>query len=345
MQMNLTRFLMLSLCLSMFTSCQKKANAPKQNVEQITPVRTATIGSAGNAPTIRVTGAAAWRKETLLGFTSGGQIARVFPNEGDRVRSGQLLAILKTAPFGADLEAAQAEARRASQDYVRIKTLFRKGWVTRQRLEASEATAKAAQAAVEARRFSLETARIISPSAGTVLARLAEPNQVVGAGQAVLTLGEGDGGLVLRAPINDRDVGRIRLSVSAAIGFSALGDDILKGKVIEVGAKANSTTGTFDVEISLPADKRLKSGMIGTADVFAEPVPKNSVWFAPPAAIMFPRAGEALVYLLDGSSRARLRTVKIGEPTDMGVEIKAGLSPGDTVITSGLDRLREGARV
>ena len=97
--------------------------------------------------------------------------------EGDQVRAGQVLALLDMTSVGASLEVADAERGRAAAELQRIRKLYAQGWITKTRLESAEANARAAEANIRARRFSLETARVIAPAGGVILARQAEPAQ------------------------------------------------------------------------------------------------------------------------------------------------------------------------
>ena len=330
--------------LALVAGCSKAPEPASQKPEPIA-VRVIAIGSAANQRTTHVIGTAVWRKETPLGFTSAGQIDRIMVNEGDRVRPGQLLALLKTTTVGAELAVAQAQAARAAGELARVRALFAKGWVTKQRLEAAQADARSADAAVQARRFALDTARITAPSGGVVLARLAEPNQVIGAAAPVLVLGEAGAGYVLRAPINDRVAAQLTPGLSATVRFEAFGGVILQGRIVELGAKANSTTGTFDVDIALPSAPRLKSGMIGSAEIVGGGANLEPLVIVPATALIAPRAGEAIVFVLGPDNRAVRRTIQIGEPGDLGVEIRGGLRAGESVIVTNLDRLRDGMQV
>lgn len=336
--------LALLAVLAILTGCAKPAEQVNSKAELIA-VRVAEIGTAASQRTTSVIGTAVWRKETPLGFTSAGQIDRILVNEGDRVRPGQLLARLKTTPVNAELAVAQAQAARAAGELARVRTLFQKGWVTKQRLESAQADARSADAAVQARRFALDTARITAPSGGVILARLAEPNQVIGAAAPVLVLGEAGAGYVLRAPINDRIAAQLTPGLVATVRFEALGGVSLQGRIVEIGAKANSTTGTFDVEIALPSDPRLKSGMIGSAEIVGGGANLTPLVLVPASALIAPRAGEAIVFVLGADNRVQRRTIQIGEPGDLGVEIRGGLRAGETVIVTNLDRLRDGMQV
>ncbi len=336
------RYLVLAaLALSGCTGAEPKAPLAAKPLS----VRIATVGAVDAAAEIQVVGTALWRVETPLGFTSAGQIVRITVNEGDRVRRGQLLAVLDTTPVQAELVAAEAEARRAASEAARLSVLFRQGWVTKARLEAAQAGAQSSAAAVKARRFALDTARIVAPSDGVVLARSAEPTQVVAAGMPVITLGEARAGFVFRAPLNDRLAAAVALGSPASVIFQALSGEAVQGRVQEVGGKANRATGTFDIEIALPSDVRIRSGMIGTARLMSAQGGATRKPQVPPAAIIAPRAGEALVYVLDAQNVVRLRKVRIGEATDSGVDVISGVGPGDRVALSGFDRLKDGTTV
>lgn len=330
--------------LAIVTGCTKPVEQVNSKAE-VMAVRVVEIGTASGQRTTNVIGTAVWRKETPLGFTSAGQIDRILVNEGDRVRPGQLLAKLKTTPVNAELAVAQAQAARAAGELARVRALFQKGWVTKQRLEAAEADARSANAAVQARRFALDTARITAPGGGVILSRLAEPNQVVGAAAPVLVLGEAGAGHVLRAPINDRTAAQLTPGLIAMVRFEALGGAILQGRIVEIGAKADGTTGTFTIEIALPADPRLKSGMIGSAEIVGGGANLEPLVMVPATALIAPRAGEAVVFVLGADNRVQRRTIQIGEPGDQGVEIRGGLRAGETVIVTNLDRLRDGMQV
>ncbi len=324
--------------------CDSKAdNAPQKPATPV--VRVANVQSDAKVAEIQGVGTAAWRRETMLGFTTGGQIARIFVNEGDQVRRGQLLALLDTTTVQAELTAAQADAARAASNAERLASLYRSGWVTKAQIEGAQASAQSSAALVSARRFAMATARIVAPSNGIVLARLAESKQIVAAGVPVLTMGEADGGYVIRVPLNDRSAAAIGRGAAARIVFEALGPEPLIGRVLEVGGKARQTTGTFDVEIGLPADLRLRSGMIGSAAITASMQLASPSVTVPATAILSPRAGEALVYVIDADNRARLRTVGIGETTDTGVAILSGLTGTEVVAVSGFEKLKDGIEI
>ena len=326
------------LAIALLAACSQPAPAPPPAEPQ---VRIAQVGGNNLPATISATGTVAWRRETSLGFTSAGRIATVAVNEGDTVRPGQLLAALDSTTVAASVSSARAERDRAAAEYARSTKLLEQGWVTRPRVDNARATLAAAEANVRSAGFQSRNAAILSPGAGTVLARLTDAGQVVAAGTPVLVVGEASGGRVLRLPLADRDAARLRVGAPATVRLAALEGE-LTGSVIEIGGRAERATGTFVVEIGLPDDPRLRAGQIGTVSIVASG-PGTMSLLVPPAAVFAPRAGQAFVYVADAEGkRVKLRRVTIGEASDTAIQVTGGLRSGEWVATSRLDRLSDG---
>ena len=327
------------------------ARHDETRAEQPPPqVRVARVGSDSSAAIVKAVGTVQLRRESNLGFTSAGRIASLTVNEGDRVTAGQLLAALDPATVAADSATARAELQRARLELQRSETLFAKGWVTRPRVDNARAAFEAAQARVSAAGFQQSNARIVAPGDGVILARLAEPGQVVAAGMPVLSLGEARGGYVLRVPLTDRETAGLTAGAAATVRIEALGGAPVIGQVIEIAGRADPATGTFLVEIGLPAEPRLKSGQIGSVEIVAagpvEGAPRATGLMVPPAAIFAARAGEAFVYVLPpGSDRIKLRRIMVSDVNDGGITVLGGLAAGESVAVSGVDRLSDGQRV
>ena len=339
------RFQLLAAFVAMILSgCTTAPTVPKADL--LISVQLGQVQSADAAQSVGGAGTLALRLETPLGFTSTGRIVRILVQEGDVVQRGQLLAVLDTTSVEADLSAANAEAVRAEAELKRSATLLKDGWVTQPRVDSARAAAEAARAAVRARRFASDTAKIVAPNSGIILARAAEPSQVVNAGTPVVVIGEASGGFVLRVALSDRDVARITRGVPASVQFEGLGPQVFKGQVIEVGGRAGTGTGAFEIEIAVPRDPRLRSGLIGTAIISAAPQQMASKRvIVPPTALFAPRAGGALVYVVGDDNRARLRTVTIDDARDEGVIVTGGINAGEWVAVATLDRLRDGQQV
>jgi len=326
------------------------SNADTQNkqsaADTIYPVTLAVARPAATSALITAAGTVRYRYETPLGFTSAGKIASIRFQEGDRVMPGALIAALDATQVSASLESARAEQQRAASELKRLQQLFEQGWVTRAQLERSEAGARAATAQVSSVGFASGTSRITAPAGGIVLARTAEPGQVVAAGTQIIVLGEASGGMVLRAPMIDSDISRLSTGMPVTVTLSALPGGSIQGTISEIDARANPGSGAFEVTIALPANRALRSGQIGTAQFRVAAAPGDNGIAVPASAVFNVRAGEGFVYLLDAKAqRVRARAVQIGKVDDRQLVITGGLKPGDRIVASGIGLLVDGARV
>ncbi len=308
------------------------------------PVVAYEVGPLAAEARIRAAGTVRFRRETPLAFWTAGQIARINVREGDRVRAGALLASLDMATIDSDVRAARADAARADRELARMRSLLREGWVTQARLEAAQASASAARATLDRALFAQRNGRILAPADGLVLARLAEPGETVASGAPVLVVGEFRDGHVLQVPLPPAAVAGLRLGLPAEVRFPDGAAPALAGRIVEIAGRADERTGTFQVDVGLPADPALRSGLIGEA-VFSRP-PGAEVAGGPlivPATALFAaRAGEAFVWKIDRDGRVAPVRVATADVRPEGVVVTSGLAPGDRIVRAGVDRLTAG---
>jgi len=325
-------------------ACGTDAPPVAPPVEQIA-ISLATAVPASGSDTVGVTGTVRLKRETALGFSTAGRIAAINVLEGQRVGAGQLLARLDPTGLDAAMASARAEAVRTEADRKRMVALLTKGWVTRSRMESAEAAAAAARARVTQAGFDERLGRIVSPAAGVVLRRAAEPGQIVAAGTPVLTIGELKSGYVLRLPVSDSDLSGVRLGQRAEVTMPALSPAPIIATVGEIGARGDDRTGTFQVELRLPNVPGMRSGLIGAARLAGGAAIAGPV-AVPGTAVFGARADEGFVYVFrPGSGTVARRLVQLGALGDDAVVVTAGLQAGEQVARSSVDRLRDGSRV
>lgn len=344
--MRLIRFAAIALPAAfLLVACSAGDSSPSKTeaAPKVYPVAVVEVGAVSATTGPLVSGVVRSRQEANLAFAVPGRVSRMLVNEGDRVAAGQLLAQLETVEVDAGLAAARAEVARADAELGRQRELFAKGWVAKARLDAAEATASAARAQLASRGFAQRYARISAPSSGTVLARTAEPGQIVAAGTPILTVSQANAGFVLRVALTDTQFASLRPGQIASVILPALGGAPVAGRVIELGGRGDPRTGTFEAELALPPLAGLRSGMLGEARL---PAANATDRFSLPASAVFQaRADEAFVYVVDDKSVAKSRRIRLGKIDDTAVEVLDGLARGERVITKGLNRVRDGARV
>jgi membrane fusion protein (multidrug efflux system) len=332
--------------LFLTAACDKKEAAVAQvKNDDTVAVQVVTVQPTNLIRSINAVGTVRHRRETPLGFTTSGKVSSIRYDVGDYVKRGALIAALDTTSVGADLNVAQAERDRANGELARMASLYKDGWVTKSRYEAAQAAATSASARVQQAGFASGTAQLYAPSSGVVLARNAQPGQVVSAGTAAIILGQDNEGFVFRVPIIDSDASKLRVGMSADISIESLGDVPIKASISEIDGRANETTGAFTVQFSIAPRTGVRSGQIGTAKI-SLPAAEDGSLQIPASALFGVRTGEGLVYIVDPKSkRVEIRNVAIERLTDGFVIVTGGIAPGEMIVVSGTEKLRTGTKV
>jgi RND family efflux transporter MFP subunit len=213
-------------------------------------------------------------------------------------------------------------------------------------VRAASGRAAAAQAGVNAAAFDRRWARLIAPAGGIVLTRLAEPGEVTAPGQPILIMADEQSPLILRTPISDRDVARVKVGDPARIRVSAIGAE-LSGQVTRVAERADPRTGAFDVDIRIEPNGAIKTGFFAEARILATAgnLNPNDQVLVPAEALIEARDGLASLFVLGPDNKTVKRT-QVGFVAFRGGEaIITGLPVGAPIVTSGGGYVSDGARV
>lgn len=265
-----------------------------------------------------------------------GVLVKLNVKEGDYVRKGQVLAVvrderlgLQTSAYDAGAAAAEAEALRARADLARTQDLYDHGVYAKARLEQVQAAAKAAEgqwkAAKAERAASAELAAegaVLAPADGVVLRAPVPAGSVVMPGQSILTLTAGP--RVVRLQLPEAQAGALKLGQVVALR----GDDhtvVDEGMVRQIYPGLASGAATVD----LNAPKVAADGFVGKRLEALAPVGRRLAMVVP-ARFIVSRYGVDYV-------RAVSKTGQVGEvvvqtaPAADGVEILSGLADGDVL--------------
>ena len=324
------------------TGCASPAaeTRPAAGASAARPVRVAAIVDSALTSPVTGTGTLGSKDELVLGFKIGGVVARVLVDAGDRVRQGQVLATLERREIDAGVTKARSAEEKAARDVARFERLYADSVITRVQLQDARTGLTAAAADLDAAAFNQRYATILAPAAGTVLARRANPGELVSAGTPVLTLASAARGMVLRVGLPDRDVVRVKPGSTAVVRFDAYPGKEFVGSTSEIAAAASLGTGTYAVEIALRGAATLPTGLVGRVAI--SPATAHAVDLVPIEAIVEADGERGVVYVLAGDARAERRDVTIGFSDGRRVGITAGLAGARAVVTDGAAYLDDG---
>lgn len=328
-------------------ACKPVPAEPSKQVSKADPVlvEAVIVGAAAPADTGAAgVGVVELRQETPAAFTTTGKIDFIAVQPGDRVRPGQVLAKLEQTDVQSPLSAARARKVSADAELARFNQLYAQGWVTKGQLDAVRTSAAVAAADFASKRFAVANSRIVATGDAVVLARNAEPGQVVAAGFAVLTLGELAQGYVFRVILGDAEVGLVKAGDKAVVALARPSYET-SGTVLEIGRSSSAQTGNFEVVIRIPPSPNLRAGLIGRARIAAGMGTAKLRLIIPTRAIHALRADEGFVYVVDRNQIVRRRKIVLGEVGADGVEALAGISAGEQIVVRAAADLSDGQQV
>ena len=338
----------LALAGLLLGACGQKPGPSSAPRADAAPVRAEAVESVSLPGTVRSVGVLAPRDEIRLSFKTGGVIDDITVDVGDRVRAGQLLAVIKRAEVDAAVAQAGEAAEKARRDVERARRLRADEVATEEQVQDLTTAYNVARSNLDTARFNARFARIEAPGDGVVLQRLAERDELVQPGQPVIVLGATGAGWVVRTSLADRDAVRVNVGDAASVSFDAFPEREFPGKVTRVGSSADPMTGTFEVEIDVAPDgARFARGLVAKVSLaISEATGAAPRTVVPVTAIVEANGTSATLYVLDAQkSVARRREVTVGPIVGDRVVIAAGLEPGDRVISDGAAWLADGAPV
>jgi len=312
------------------------------------PVRTVRVAAVTGAAldnALHAAGLLTPKDEARLSFKVGGLVESIQVEEGQTVKAGQVLAVLKPAEIMASLEQARQATAKARRDLDRGRALLADGVATEEQVQDLTTAFKVAGAAQSGAEFNASHARIVAAVDGVVLRKLAEPNESVQAGQTVVVLGGANRGWIVRVGLADRDVVRVRVGDSARIEFDAWPGRAFNGRVGNIASAADAGTGTFMVELQLDAGgARFVQGLVAKVALSPETTASGNV--IPVQALLEANDKEAGVFVLDPAARTVRRVnIQIGRMSEGQIEVTDGLERGALVVTDGAAFLENGESV
>ena len=264
----------------------------------------------------------------------GGTLVSLNVSEGDMVKAGQRIAVVRDdkisfqiSALDAQLKALGAQLQNAEADLARGQTLVDKGVTTSQRLDQLRTQVDVFRnqiASTEAQRQVViqqgAEGDVLAPADGKVLTVPVTKGSVLMAGETVATLG--GGGFFLRLAIPERHAALLEQGASLAVE-TARGS--LEGRLAKIYPLIEGGRVTADVEVpGLPTD------FVDARLLVRVPVGTRRAILVPANAIVSQSGIDTLRVASNGDETAR--TVVIGERTGDNVEILSGVSAGDTVV-------------
>ena len=302
--------------------------------------------------------------EVELRAQVNGYITAMHFKEGEKVKKGQKLYSIDQQQSEAtyrqalaNLSVQETNLIRAEKDVERYRELEKKDAIAKQQVDYAEANYISAQKLVEAAKATVRSVQtnvrystITAPFDGTIGISLVRLGASVTPGQTLLNTISSDDPIAVDIAVDQREIYKFTQlltrkpsKVDSTFRLS-FGNEIYKqpGTISVIDRAVDPQTGTIKMRITFPnPDHILRAGMSGTLLVMSDAGEKSIVI---PFKAVTEQLGEFFVYVVD-STKVSQRKVSLGKQVRRDIIVKDGLKVGETIVTEGVQNLREGSEI
>ena len=308
-------------------------------------VSTAVAHEQPWSPEVNVVGSLEAVEGTEITAQIAGNVTQIAFRSGQKVKRGELLVRLDDSSQLAQLHADQAKFTLAETTLTRTQKLYTARAASQSDLQTAEAAAAAAQAVVEGDQATLRKLDIAAPFSGAAGIREVSLGQYVSPGTAIVNLQSYDP-LLLDFTLPQSSVSEITVGQKVAFTVNAYPGKSFDGRVTAIGSQVDPTTRNIALQATLanPRDV-LRPGMYGSVQLSVGHELHGVV--VPDTAISYNTFGD-YVYVVEpekGESVVHQHVVEVQDQRDGSALIASGIKAGETVVTAGQEKLRDGVAV
>lgn len=327
--------------LLLFLNCAAPTVNPVAPAATAVPVEVEQVAPQGLDRLLDAVGTVSTLDAVDIRSEMSGLVEEVLFHDGQSVHKGDALLRLRSIDAQAGVKEAQARAHLASLALERSKTLLAKGDVSQAEVDRATADQDLAQAALSRAQEVLRRCTLRAPFDGLLGRRDVSPGQTIDTIR-VLTRIESQDHLFVDVALPEASLATVAAGQKANLTIDAL--DLSQEAVVSfISPRVNEGTRTVELRVAIQnPDPRLRPGMSASLHILTEHL--DNALMVPTEALV-PGAKGMLLWIVGPDGTVAQKPVSTGTRTTNRIEIKSGLSPGDTVVIQGLSRLKNGAKV
>jgi membrane fusion protein, multidrug efflux system len=316
-----------------------------------TTVSSAVVKEEDWAPILSSVGSVSAVQGAVVSTELGGVVAQINFQNGAVAKKGDVLMSLDASSEEAQLHSAEADLELARANLQRTRDLATRRVISKQELDAAESTFGQKQGAVDNMRSFIGKKQVRAPFDGQLGIRQVNVGQSIDARTPIVQLTALDPVYVDFA-LPQQNVSQLTPGLEVQVHTDAVPGHEFKGKVTAINSMVDAVTRNVSVQGTLEnPDHTLRPGMFAKVDVVLPKKGKTLV--VPGSAISYAPYGDS-VFVIEKKkdektgkeSRAiRQQFVRVGEARGDFVAITRGLRVGETIVSTGVFKLRNGMPV
>jgi RND family efflux transporter MFP subunit len=317
----------------------------KEGAQKAKPVPVVAVQKAQVAPisrTLELTGTATPTRQARLASPGEGPIQNCRVREGDLVKQGErVLTIGRSGAAAAQVTAMAESVKEQAAELNRTKILVQSGAIPGSQLDTARAKYEGAQALMAKARESAGDYSVAAPWGGVVSKVLVKDGDFV-APRAPLVEMYDPNSLVIRLAIPEAQSTLVLKGMPVKVQMDAYPGKTFEGKISLVYPDLDTRMRTRTAEVKLDYPVALIPGMFARLQVVIETV-ADAVVVPGDAVLVLPNGEKVAFIIKDG--KAQRRVLQTGLEAGGQVQIVSGVQPGETVVTAGNEKLKDGMEV
>ncbi|MBN1782931.1 efflux RND transporter periplasmic adaptor subunit [bacterium] len=336
------------LCIGCFllilsAGCQKNGEKKndKKDEETLIPVEAAVVTEGSISAYYSSTATLETEAETDVVAKVGGVVQRIYVEEGDHVRAGQVLAKLDEEKLKFQVDQARASLDKLKNEYNRSQELFKKELISTETFQQAKYSYEVQKAAYKLAELDLDYTDIRAPIGGVVAERMIKVGNMVALHASVFRI-TGLDTLLAVLYVPERHLSKLHVKQKAVLEVDAVEGALFQGSVKRISPVVDPSSGTVKVTIEVTdKTRRLKPGMFTRVKVVYDV--HEGVMLLPKDAVLAEDRASSVFVVND--SLVFKRDIETGYVNTTFIEITRGIMPGDTVVTVGKNSLKDSSRV
>jgi membrane fusion protein (multidrug efflux system) len=316
-----------------------------------TTVSSVAVKEEDWAPRLTAVGSVSAVQGAVVSAELAGVVSEINFENGAEAKKGEVLMKLDASQEEALLRSAEAEAQLAKTDLERSRDLAIKKVVSGAEFDSAQSKFTRLNAVVDQMRSSITKKTLIAPFDGQLGIRQVNVGQMINAGQQVVQLTSLDS-LFADFALPQQYLGQLTPGLEVHVTTDAIPGRVFNGKLTAINSMVDSSTRNITLQATLDnSDHALRPGMFAKAEVMLPE--KHKTLVVPGSAISYAPFGDS-VFVIEKKKDEKTRKesqvirqqfVRVGEGRGDLVAITQGLKAGETIVSTGVFKLRNGMSV
>jgi membrane fusion protein, multidrug efflux system len=316
-----------------------------------TTVSSTSVKEEDWAPRLTAVGSVSAVQGAVVSAELAGVVSEINFENGGEAKKGEVLMKLDASQEEALLRSAEAEAQLAQTDLERSRDLAMKKVVSSAELDSAQSKFRRLNAVVDQVRSSIAKKTLIAPFDGQLGIRQVNVGQMINAGQQVVPLTSLNP-VFADFALPQQYLGQLTPGLEVHVTTDAIPGRVFNGKLTAINSMVDSSTRNITLQATLDnSDHALRPGMFAKAEVMLPE--KHKTLVVPGSAISYAPFGDS-VFVIEKkkdektgkeSQLIRQQFVRVGEARGDLVAITQGLKAGETIVSTGVFKLRNGMTV